>query len=196
MNEKLSTKFVTPEIICSYPHLHEKSPDLSGRMAYSISIPIPKSDEKAVVAMRQAMSNAAVNAWGEKYAKLEGIKHFVVDGDPEDAVYKDTFKFSAKSIKNRPRCVFPDVRTQVPVERIEEVFYPGCIVRVSVSAYATDAAGPKTIAWSLNNVMFVRDGERIGGGASNPEDDFGDFADSSFSDDPFSSGDSAPGNLF
>ena len=182
--EQLNTKLVTPEIVCSYPHLAEKTEDLSGRLAYTLSIPLPKSDTKAQAMLQQVMSNAAVNAWGPKFAGLAGVRHYVVEGDPEDAVYKDCVRFTAKAPKRQPGCVFPNMEP-VPVERIDEVFYPGAIIRASVTAYGTDTGGGKTIAFSLNNVMFVRDGERIGRGASAPNDDFGAFKDSSFSDDPF-----------
>lgn len=192
-NEKLPTKFVTPEIICSYPHLAEKTTDLSGREAYTLSIPLPKDNTEAVSLLVAAMRNAAINEWGEKYSQIKTledferakIKHFVVDGNDDDPTYRNTLKFTAKSIKNQPTCVTPKIERVAP-EEIEGKFYPGCIIRASVSAYATDKSGTKTIAWGLNNVMFIRDGERIGG-SSRPEDDFADFRDDSYVDDPFSS---------
>lgn len=188
--EKLNTKWISPEIRCSYPHLAEKTEDLSGRLAYTLSIPLPKSEEQAVAALREVMSNAAVNEWGPKAKDLKGITHYVEDGDEEDEIYKGTLKFTAKSQKRRPGCVFPNLKP-VPEEQIEEKFYPGCFIRASVNAYATEAGGRKTIAFSLNNVLWVRDGERIGGG-SNADDDFGDFADPAFTDDPFSNNADAP----
>jgi hypothetical protein len=150
------------------------SEDKSGKFSYNISVPLPKSDAAANAALKQCMSNAAVNAWGGKYKTLAGVKHFVTDGDPEDSIYKDTIKFSAKAPKRQPGCVDQHLRP-VPPDQIEEMFYPGAIIRVSVSAYATDKGGSKTIAFALNNVMFVRHGERIGG-SSAPDTDFGEFA--------------------
>jgi hypothetical protein len=173
-NALLPTKWISPEIVCSYPHLHEMSEDQSGRKSYNLSIPLPKADKEANEKLKQCMVNAAVNAWGEKYRTLQGVKHFVTDGDPEDSIYKDTVKFSAKAPKRQPGCVDQHMRP-VPPEKIEETFYPGAIIRVSVSAYATDKGGSKTVAFALNNVMFVRDGERLGG-SSSADDDFGEFA--------------------
>lgn len=180
MNE-LNTKFITPEIVCSYPCLAEKGTDPSGREAYSISIRLPANDKAAIAKLKEVMSNAAVNEWGAKYKDLKksGVTHHVVDGDPEDPVYAGTQRFSAKSQKRQPVCGYfnaDKVFVAVPQDEIEDYFYPGAIIRASVTAYATEAGGRKTIAFALNNVLFVRHGERIGGG-SNPNDDFADFAD-------------------
>ena len=196
-NDLKPTKWVSPEIICSYPNLAEPaSEDYGGK--YKISIPLPKKQEKALAALREVMMNAAENKWGASARDQVGksIKQFVEDSDfddryKEDPVYQGTMRFAAKSGR-RPGCVFPNLQS-VPVEDIEDVFYPGAVVRVSVSAYGTDTGGSKTIAFSLNNVMFVRDGERIGGG-SKAEDDFADFADNDY--DRFEQAEQNQGNLF
>lgn len=181
MTEKLDTKFITPPIVCSYPYLAEKGTDLSGREAYSLSIPLPKDDKKATAKLKEVMSNAAVNEWGAKFKDVDkaGVSHHVVPGDDEDPVYENTLRFSAKSQKRQPVCGYfnaDKVFVQVPQDELDDYFYPGAIIRASVSAYATDAGGRKTIAFALNNVLFVKHGERIGGG-TNPNDDFGAFAD-------------------
>jgi len=193
-DEKLNTKVITPEIPCSYPNLAEPANEEYGGK-YALSIPFPKSDEKALALLKAAMSNAAVNAWGVKYKELKGVKTFVEDCDEDpkyddDTMYKGCLKFSAKG-KKQPGMVYPDM-TPVEKEKIEDVFYPGAIVRASISAYATETGGGKTVAFGLNNVMFVKDGDRIGG-AVPADSDFGDFKDDSFVNDPFTPGD-GPGS--
>jgi hypothetical protein len=178
--ELLNTKWISPEIVCSYPHLHEMSADLNGNMSFNISIPLPKTNQAAVDKLREVMKNAAINKWGEKAAGLEGIKHHVVDGSPDDDTYINTLKFSAKS--RRKPGVVDQFKRPVPDDQIEAMFYPGAIIRVSVNAYAVETTKEgtnikiKTIAFSLNNVMFVRDGIRLGG-ASRAEDDFAEFGE-------------------
>jgi hypothetical protein len=180
--EKLNTKFVTPEIVCSFPSLAEPSSVNGSAPKYGLSIPLPKNDAKALAALKQVMKNAAINAWGEKYAELKGVKHFVedCDNDPKyegDPIYTGCQKFAAKS-KKQPGCVYANLQ-EIPKDAIADAIYAGCIIRASVSAYGTDTGGSKTVAFQLNNVMFVRDGERIGG-ASRASDDFADFKDDSF----------------
>ncbi len=59
-----------------------------------------------------------------------------------------------------------------------ETIYPGCFVAISVNAYALPANTEKKmkacVCLGLGNVMFLRDGERLGG-TSNPDDDFAEF---------------------
>ena len=177
-SDKLNTKLVTPPIRCSYPKLAE--PDSQERGGkYGLSIPLPKSDKAACDALNEIMRNAAVNTWGEKFKALNGITHFVVDcdKDPElegDPVYSGCLKFSAKS-KRRPGVVYPNLEP-VPLEQLEDTIYAGCWIRASISAYGTETGGKKTVAFTLHNVMFVKDGEPLSGGAS-PSSDFAAYAD-------------------
>ncbi len=171
--EKLNTKVVTPEIVCSYPNLAEPADEEYGGK-YALSIPAPKSDKKFIEAINTAMSNAAVNVWGEKYKDLRGVKTYLVDcdNDPkfdDDEMYKGCMKFSVKG-KRQPGLVLQDGKTACKQEDIEDTFYPGAIIRVSFSAYATETGGSKLIAFGINNVMFVKEGNRIGGGASASSD--------------------------
>ena len=63
----------------------------------------------------------------------------------------------------------------------QDEFYSGCICRVSITFFGFDIDGNKGVGASLNNIMKVRDGERLDG-ATNAEDDFAEFAGVSDSD--------------
>ena len=176
------TKWVSPEIVCSYPNLAQPaSEDYGGK--YKVSVPLPKSDEKSFALLKEVIKNAAENKWGTKARDLVGksIKVFVedCDDDPrysEDPVYQGCVRFAAKSGR-RPGCVIRKSATEVepvPLEDIEDMFYPGAIIRVSITAYGTETGGSRTVAFTLNNVIFVRHGERIGAG-STPTEDFADI---------------------
>lgn len=176
-NNTLNTKFVTPVIRLSYPRLGEPDPERGNK--YSISVPLPKSETQAVATLKECMKNAAINTWGPKAASLAGIKSFVTDCDTDpkyadDEVYSGCLKFSAKASR-RPGCVWQNLQP-VPQEQIADVFYAGCWIRASITAYGTETGGSRTVAFRLNNVMFVKDGEMLGS-ASSPEDDFAGYAD-------------------
>lgn len=176
MTETLKTKIVTPEIICSFPYLFTVS-DYTGK--YGLSIPIPKENEEAIANIKACIENAAENKWGRKARAEIGkkIESPLRDGDTEkadDEVYRGTIFFSANSNK-KPGVV--DKALQPILD--QDDIYPGCIVRVSVNFYAYDFKGKKGVACGLQNVMKVRDGEAIGG-ISKAEDDFAEFADTSF----------------
>jgi hypothetical protein len=176
MTEKLTTKYVTPEIVCSFPYLFEKS-DYTEK--YGLSIPIHKDNEDEIKKIKAMIGNAAENKWGKKARAEIGkkIASPLRDGDdekPEDEVYANTVFFSANSSK-RPGVV--DKALQ-PIMEMDDI-YPGCIIRASVNFYAYDFKGKKGVACGLQNVMKVKDGEQLGG-KSKAEDDFADFVDTSF----------------
>lgn len=189
-NEELEIKWVSPEIVCSFPHLSEPADEQYGGK-FALSIPLPKSDKEAFKELQEVIRNAAVKKWGEEARDLKGVKTFIDDceGD-EDPVYNGCLKFSAKATR-RPGLVYLNM-DPVEKEDIEDVFYPGAFIRVSVNAYGTETGGGKTVAFGLNNVMFVRDGERIGGG-SKADEDFANFKDDSY--DRFAESESQ-GNVF
>jgi len=169
----LPTKFITPEIVCSYPSLFEARENLSGALKFSLSCPIPKADKKSLLEIKQCIVNAAVNKWGEKAKDLKGIVSPMNDADEkgkDDEIYANTYYFNANS-NTRPGVVDKSLK---PIMAAEEV-YPGCMVRASVNFYATDVGGQKRVAVGLNNVMKVADGEQIGGKADAALD-FGAFA--------------------
>lgn len=171
MTEKLATKYVTPEITCSFPYLFEKS-DYTEK--YGLSIPIPNDLEDEIKKIEVLIGNAAENKWGKKAREEIGKKIVspLRDGDEEkgeDEVYRGTTFFSANSTK-KPGVVGPDLK---PIMDMDDI-YPGCIIRASVNFFAYDYKGKKGVSAGLQNVMKVRDGERIGGG-SNAETDFAGY---------------------
>jgi len=172
-NEKdLTTKYVTPEIVCSFPYLFEKS-DYTEK--FGLSIPINNSEKAEIKTIRTLIGNAAETKWGKKARGEIGkkIASPLRDGNQEkedDDIYRDTIFFSANSSK-KPGVVGKDLK---PIMDMEEI-YPGCIIRASVNFYPYDFKGKKGIACGLQNVMKVKDGEVIGSKAS-AESDFAEFA--------------------
>jgi len=166
------SNFVTPEIVCSYPNLFDPS-DYNEK--YGLSVAISKDDSKSLKELDKLFQNLVEEKWGKKAIPLIGKKITTPlrDGDDErgdDDIYQNKMFFNANS-KRRPGVVDSNLK---PVLDSEEV-YPGCIVRASINFYAWEYEGKKMIAAGLNNVMKVKDGDRIGGG-SDAESDFGDFA--------------------
>ena len=188
----LNTKFVTPEIVCSFPSLFEPS-DYGDKPKYQLSIPIPYAEEAALKEINQCIINAAVNKWGEKAKAQVGksievvVRDFSEKYEEDDPVYANTKFFTAKSDK-RPGIVDNKLK---PIMDEDEI-YAGCIVRAAVTFYAYEFKGKKGVAAGLNNVMKVRDGEPLGG-RSNAEDDFASYK--ATGTDDFVPSDE-PGNVF
>jgi hypothetical protein len=170
--ENLTTKYVTPEVVCSFPYLFEKS-DYTDK--YGLSIPVPVDNDDEIKKIKTMIGNAAENKWGKKSRAEIGKKiasplRVGNDEKEDDAVYSDTIFFSANS-SSKPGVVDAGLKPIIDQDEI----YPGCIIRASVNFYAYDYKGKKGVACGLQNVMKVKDGEQIGG-KSSAEDDFSGYA--------------------
>lgn len=172
------TKVVTGLVRCSYPHLFEKYAFADEEPKYSITMLIPKSDKKTVKAIETAMKTAFEDGGDKMFGKLPftsvKIEKPLKDGDdkleetPDAKEYEDMYVLKASS-KVRPNVVDKDLN---PILDSEEI-YAGCWVRVSLKFFPYDNIQKGIGAW-LNNVQFWKDGERLGGAVSDPEDDFND----------------------
>lgn len=172
-----STKVVTGKVRFSYANVWEpKAIDEGQDPKYSVSILVPKSD-KATIKKIEAAIEAAIETGKSKLADKSGkvnkatLKTPLRDGDeerPDDEAYAGMMFFNASS-KNKPGIV--DAQTNPILDKAE--FYSGCYGRASVNFYAFNTSGNKGIAAGLGNLQKLADGERLGG-ASSPEEDFGD----------------------
>lgn len=167
---KVAEKVVTGKVRFSFVHVFTpgKSMDEGKAGKYSVSVIVPKSDKATIDKLNAAFEkvkngNAAV--FGGSVPKM--VKGGLRDGDLEkdDPAYKGAMFFNASSAQ-KPGVVDADMN---PIIDPEE-FYSGCFGRVSVNLYAYNANGSKGVAFGLNNVQKLEDGEKLGGGTSAAED--------------------------
>jgi hypothetical protein len=177
------TKVITGECRLSYANLWKPKSINGGTPKYSVSIIIPKSDEKTL-----AKINAAIEAaYHDGETKLKGssksvpalsvLKTPLRDGDaerPDDEAYSDSYFINANSA-TAPGIV--DRSCDTILER--SAIYSGVYARASVNFYAFNSNGNKGIACGLNNIQKLRDGNPLGG-KSRAEDDFATEADEDF----------------
>ena len=168
-----TTKVITGKVRFSYAHVFEPSAIEEGQeKKYSVSIIIPKKDTKTLNKIKEAIKAAAE----EGKAKFGGTvpknyKNPLRDGDEEredDENYAGYMFINANSTR-KPGLVDEDLN---PIMDKDD-FYSGCYGRASVNFYAFNVSGNKGVACGLNNLQKLEDGERLGGGASSAEDDFG-----------------------
>jgi hypothetical protein len=158
------TKFVTGKVRFSFVHVFEPAETLNGSLKYSASILIPKSDKDTVARFNKAFeetkqANAAF--FGGSIPKV--LKGGLRDGDTEkdDPIYAGHYFFNANS-NEKPGVVDQDVNPIID----KDEFYSGCYGRASITMYPYDASGSKGIAFGLNNVQKLEDGEKFGGATS------------------------------
>lgn len=153
-----STRVITPAAIISFPRLFKPEPGpQGGEPKYSAAFILPEGSD--LTALKAAIVAAGKEKFGDKFAEL-------VRGDPNfrlplrtDVAGKgypvgSTF-FNATS-KYRPQVV--DGNLQEVID--QEIIYAGAIVYGSVTAFGYDNV-QKGVSFALNNVQFLRDGERL-----------------------------------
>ena len=166
----MGIKIVIGEVRFSYAHVWEPWSNNGKEAKYSVSLLIPKSNEKMLNQIRLAIKQAkqqGVSKWGGKIPSDCMIP--IRDGDknrPDDAVYVGPYFMNA-NCKTPPGII--DRNRQPIIDTTE--FYSGCYGYASITFYAYNRNGNKGIACGLNHIMKTRDGESLGGRAR-AEDDF------------------------
>ena len=180
------TKVITgPQTRWSYANVWEAKSINGSDPKYSVSLIIPKDDQKTVKKIKEAIQAAykegesKLKGNGKSVPPLKAIKTPLRDGDtdrPDDEAYANAYFVNANS-KNAPGIVDSD---REPILDQSEV-YSGCYGRASITFYAFNSNGNKGIACSLNHLQKFADGEPLGGRTSAEED----FADDDYEDDDF-----------
>lgn len=173
----MSDNPLTPIFRVSYPNVFTpKKNDLNGKDEYSVV----------------ALFEKGANITGLKKAAQEAlIKKFGADKTKWPAVLKTPFRDQAERVKNVDGkmilpaahvagAVFMNLKSKdrpaVVDQNVEDIidqsqFYAGCYARASVRAYAYDMKGNRGVAFGLQNIQKVKDGEPLSGRAK-PEDEF------------------------
>ena len=165
------TKVVTGEVRLSYANVWEPKSINGGKERYSISVIIPKSDQKTIEKIEKVVDAAieeGIGKFGGKKPNKNAIKLPMRDGDieKEDEAYADAYFLNANS-QTPPQIVDRNVE---PILDRSEV-YSGVYARVSLNFYAYNVNGNKGIAVGLGNIQKLRDGQPLGN-RSNAADDF------------------------
>ena len=176
---------ITPIARLSYPAIFEPKLNLSGVLKYSCSLLIPKTDVEGVRAVQAAIDKAIKlgieKIWGGKKPKFryEPLR----DGDAELASGEKTGKeyaghfFLNATSNDAPGVVGKDAKPLMD----QKIMYAGCYVRADINPFPYDNSGNKGIGWGLNNLMFIKDGERFDG-RQNAEDAFAGLAQAESAD--------------
>ena len=185
------TKVITGVCRSSYMFLNELTPpkDKNGNVKEGAhmcrtSIIIPKKDKETIKKIRVAIKRAAeakmgadVNVKARKFLNpLRDADAEMESGDfepdnPKD--YKGCYFLNAKGYK-LPGLVDAENNPIIDQEEREEILVSGYYFRFSISFRGFDNES-KGVRVLLNNLMFIKEGERLDGGKS-AEEDFEDYA--------------------
>lgn len=172
---------ITGEAILSYPALFEAKPNPSGALKFSCSLLFDKTDKKSIDELQKAIEWAIVKGKEKRWeGKIPKFRYEPLrDGDAElksgektDPIYKGKMFLNCSS-DDAPGVVGPDAKRLMDQTKI----YAGCIVRADINPFPYKSSGNCGIGWGLNNIMLVREGERLDG-RMNAEDAFAGVAQS------------------
>lgn len=160
-------KVMTPEFRVSFPAIFKPISFEGGEAKYKINMMFPKGTDLSAM---KAIAKAAIETkWPDAAKRPKDLRNPFRDGDvekPDWPEYADTIFVSASS-KMKPGLV--DQNVQPIIEESE--FYAGCYARATVTAFAYDVAGNKGVAFGLQNVQKIKDGEPFSGREA-PETEF------------------------
>lgn len=166
MSESKTVKITTPEFRVSFPQVFEPKSFNGGKEQYSLCMLFSKKTD--LTALKKAMQEVIDAKWPEKN-KRPKLWNPLRDGDiekPEREEYQEVIFANAKSL-DKPGIVDPQ-RNQITSK---EEFYAGCYARATIVVYPFDKPGNKGVAFGLNNIQKLRDGQPFSG-RNSAENDF------------------------
>lgn len=163
------SNYLTPRFRVSFPNVFRpgKAMNAGEEGKYSITALFAKDTDLSV--LKKAAKEAAEEKWGTDQSKWPKNLRlpFRDQGEKEFEGYEPGCIFITATSKQRPGLV--DAKVQDIIE--EKDFYPGCYARATVRAFAYDQKGNRGVAFGLQNVQKVADGEPLGG-RTRATDDF------------------------
>ena len=176
--EKKKKNFIlTPIFRVSFPDIVERS-DMSNK--YRVQMLFEKgTDISELVAAAKA---ARIKKWPKGAPKgfMNPFKE-VDDMDTEDKYdgYEDGMVILAAASSYRPGVVDKS-RNPIDLEEMDTVLYGGMYARAAVSAFAfAHKSGNKGVAFGLNAIQIIKDGEPLGSRVS-AEEAFADVEDEDY----------------
>lgn len=165
-----------------FSYVHVDTPRVnkeSGKETYGMAVLIPKTDTETLQLVEQAVENAlqdGIGKFGGKIPPRGALKLPLRDGDIErdDPVYAGHYFINANAnVDHQPQLLKLSGGKAVPAQAGD--VYSGAYGLVTLEFFAYSTNGNKGVGAGLGNVLKLRDGDSLSGGAT-AEDDFGDIA--------------------
>lgn len=156
----------------------------NGKEEYFIRVLVPKTNKRAIEAIKQAVKEEAEDKWGNRKAEqiLNSDRVPLHDGDIKkkgDPIYEGMMYFNAKT-NNRPNVV--DIKLNPIMDK--EEFYSGCWGAFNGTVWAYDNEYGKGLSISVDNLMKNnKDDDKLVGSGISAQQAFAGFADTSEADD-------------
>jgi hypothetical protein len=179
---------------------------------YGVKLYIDKKDGADTIKLiKQAQVNAVKVAFGSEEAKkfadglddkfgekIKGYKNTLHDGDDDNLdIDKEKYPenigsvFLSVNTKKKPKVIIRKDGKPHYANQDEVKSGDYALVSIFVTAYESELEGAKvkTISTLLDNIMFIEEGEALGGGSKDPSEIFGAIAQVDDSDLPTANSD-------
>lgn len=176
-DKKQVRKVTTPKFRASFVWAFKPQPPMEGSQGdpkYGVTMLFDQAARQTpqFKAMRELAVAAAREKFGNKLVSdgngwFKGLRNPFRDGDEKSEL--DGYAgmvFSSATSKMQPGIVDQTLNRIIS----EEDFYSGCYARATITAYGYDKAGNKGVAFGLQNLQKLADGERFSGRAAAEED--------------------------
>lgn len=167
MAKRTYVKVTTPVFRASFLNAFKPRAAFEGKEPqYSVTMLFDRDTD--ISDLKKAVKQVIVETWGADKTKWpKNLRTPFKDGDEKNLeAHKGKVVVEARS-KNKPGIVDAKLREIIEQEEV----YSGCYMRASINAYAYDVQGNKGVAFGLNNLQKIKDGEAFSGKA-NAKDDF------------------------
>lgn len=159
-----SKKVVTPVFRVSFPSVFEPTSFEGGAPKYEVTAlfdpdKFTAKDKERWKAILELADEVSMERFKKKMSALPGnFKRAVRDGGEKSDLggFEEGKPFARLSSKMKPGLIDQD-RAEI---MDKEEFYPGCYARATITCYAYDNVG-KGVAFGLQNLQKVADGERL-----------------------------------
>lgn len=170
---------VLTNVRLSYVHLDKPYLNNGGEPKYSATILVPKSDVAAKQKMDTAIAAATQRA-REKRGNSFPLQPKTSVHDGDGLRPSDNMPFGEEChghwVLTASSKTQPDCRDQYKQPLLDgSELYSGVYAHVGVTFFGYDSGSNKGIGVGLETVMKARDGEQLGGGRANADDDFADI---------------------
>lgn len=166
MSTQTAKNPITPIVRLSYPSLFRARGFNGGEPKFSCSLIFDEQAQKSpeFKKLKQEAGRIAKEKWGDKLP-VNMRSPFRDGAERDNEGYGPGVVFMNVSSKQRPGIVGtvadPETGKPMPIEDESEL-YAGCYVRAELRAYAYDTAGNKGVAFGLQNIQKVKDGDMLG----------------------------------
>ena len=164
-----AVNIMTPEFRASFvnvfrpgkPVQEGQEPKYSIVLLFEPGLDLSKPAYGTLVSLKQAAMDAIVDKWGpDKVSWPTGLRlPFRKQGEKKYDGYTEGGIYMTSTSKQKPGLV--DASNTDIID--EHEFYSGCYARATVRAFAYDKAGNRGVAFGLQNVQKLRDGDPLSG---------------------------------